>query len=86
MRRLEALNTKQREIQTIRYKKYMGTGCEVMVEGRNDARAQWIGRTSHNKTLNFTAPERVNLKAGDYVPGSQLRAVFPTVCWDKLVV
>ena len=28
-----------------------------MVEGKNDARGQWIGRTSQNKTLNFTAPE-----------------------------
>ena len=28
-----------------------------MVEGRNEARKQWIGRTSQNKTLNFTAPD-----------------------------
>src|SRR6201984_3752829 len=51
-RRLEVLMPKQREIQTARYKKYIGTNCEVMVEGRNEARDQWIGRTSHNKTLN----------------------------------
>src|ERR1700729_3741465 len=50
-RRLEVLMSKQREIQTTRYKKYIGTTCEVMVEAKNEARNQWIGRTSHNKTL-----------------------------------
>jgi tRNA-2-methylthio-N6-dimethylallyladenosine synthase len=85
VRRLEALNTMQREIQTIRYKKYMGTGCEVMVEGRNDARAQWIGRTSHNKTMNFTAPEGVNLKAGDYVPVT-VTGSFPNSLLGQMVV
>ncbi len=55
-RRLDVLMQKQREIQIARYKKYIGTRCEVMVEARNEARAQWAGRTSHNKTLNFTAP------------------------------
>ena len=67
-RRLEVLMAKQREIQTIRYKKYIGTNCEVMVEGRNEARAQWIGRTSHNKTLNFTAPLAAIPKPGSYAP------------------
>ena len=56
-RRLEVLMAKQREIQRVRYEKYIGTRCEVMVEGKNETRAQYIGRTTHNKTLNFTAPE-----------------------------
>ncbi|MFZ1137690.1 MAG: tRNA (N6-isopentenyl adenosine(37)-C2)-methylthiotransferase MiaB [Candidatus Sulfotelmatobacter sp.] len=68
-RRLEMLMAKQREIQSARYKKYIGIQCEVMVEGRNEARAQWIGRTSHNKTLNFTAPAHAAApKAGTYAP------------------
>jgi len=37
-----------------------------MVEGCNEARAQWIGRTSQNKTLNFTAPQGVEPKIGTY--------------------
>src|ERR1700684_1891369 len=49
-RRLEVLMARQREIQTTRYRKYIGTTCEVMVEGRNEARGQWIGRTTHHKT------------------------------------
>jgi tRNA-2-methylthio-N6-dimethylallyladenosine synthase len=54
-RRLELLMARQKDIQTARYKKYIGTTSEVMVEGYNDSRQQWIGRTSQNKTLNFTA-------------------------------
>jgi tRNA-2-methylthio-N6-dimethylallyladenosine synthase len=55
-RRLEILMSRQREIQITRYKKYIGRIAEVMVEGRNDSRNQWIGRTSQNKTLNFVTP------------------------------
>jgi hypothetical protein len=39
-----------------------------MVEGRNEPRAQWIGRTTHNKTLNFTAPQTAIPKLGTYAP------------------
>ena len=60
-RRLEVLMAKQRDIQIARYKKYLGSECEVMVEAYNDARAQWIGRTSHNKTLNFTSSRTLAL-------------------------
>src|SRR5246127_2097884 len=52
-RRLEVLMARQREIQISRYRKYVGQQCEVMVEGKNPARGQWIGRTSQNKTLTF---------------------------------
>ena len=75
-RRLEALMARQREIQVTRYKKYIGTICEVMVEGYNQPRAQWIGRTSQNKTLNFTAPETVVLSPGAYAPVRVTRS-FP---------
>ena len=67
-RRLEALMAQQREIQISRYKKYIGTECEVMVEGYNEARGQWIGRTSQNKTLNFTVSGGADPVVGSYVP------------------
>jgi tRNA-2-methylthio-N6-dimethylallyladenosine synthase len=54
-RRLEVIMSRQREIQIDRYKKYVGANVEVMVEGFNAGRGQWIGRTSQNKTLNFVA-------------------------------
>jgi tRNA-2-methylthio-N6-dimethylallyladenosine synthase len=84
-RRLEVLMLRQREIQTANYKKYIGTVSEVMVEGRNDARGQWIGRTSQNKTLNFTAPELAAPKVGTYVP---VRATvsFPNSLLGEMVV
>src|SRR6201998_2752840 len=63
-RRLEVLMARQKEIQSARNKKYIGSVLKVMVEGRNDARNQWIGRTSQNKTLNFTASEAP--KIGSY--------------------
>jgi tRNA-2-methylthio-N6-dimethylallyladenosine synthase len=84
-RRLEVLMAKQKEIQIARYKKYIGTVLEVMVEGRNEARAQWIGRTSQNKTLNFTAPESSAPNVGSYV---QVRATtsFPNSLLGELVI
>jgi len=84
-RRLEVLMTTQREIQTIRYKKYIGTNCEVMVEGRNEARNQWVGRTSHNKTLNFTAPPSAIPKPGTYVP-VRVTGSFPNSLLGEMVV
>jgi tRNA-2-methylthio-N6-dimethylallyladenosine synthase len=84
-RRLEVLMARQREIQTANYKRYIGTISEVMVEGNNEARAQWIGRTSQNKTLNFTVPEAAAPKVGTYVP---VRATvsFPNSLLGEMVV
>jgi tRNA-2-methylthio-N6-dimethylallyladenosine synthase len=84
-RRLEVLMAKQKEIQITRYKKYIGTIAEVMVEGRNEARAQWIGRTSQNKTLNFTAPEASAPKVGTYVPVKATTS-FPNSLLGELVI
>jgi len=84
-RRLEVLMARQKEIQIALYKKYIGTISEVMVEGRNEARGQWIGRTSQNKTLNFTAPESRAPKLGAYVP-VRATASFPNSLLGEMVV
>jgi len=81
-RRLELLMAKQRDIQIARYKKYLGSQCEVMVEAYNDARTQWIGRTSHNKTLNFTASRTLAL--GSYTSVLVTRT-FPNSLVGELV-
>ena len=83
--RLEVLMTRQKEIQITRYKRYIGETLEVMVEGRNDARRQYIGRTTHNKTLNFTAPETSVPQPGTYV---RVRATqsFPNSLLGELVI
>jgi len=84
-RRLEVLMIRQREIQKKRYQNYVGAIVEVMVEGFNEARAQWIGRSSQNKTLNFTAPAPAALKAGQY---AQVRVTtsFPNSLLGELVL
>jgi tRNA-2-methylthio-N6-dimethylallyladenosine synthase len=56
-RRLTILNEKQRAIQIRRNTELIGGVEEVLVEGRNEAMGQWIGRTSQNRTLNFTHPD-----------------------------
>lgn len=84
-RRLEVLMAKQRDIQVARYRKYIGSRCEVMVEARNPSRAQWIGRTSHNKTLNFTAPDAAAPKVGTYAP-VMVTASFPNSLAGEMVI
>src|SRR6266851_6174036 len=66
-RRLAVLNEKQRQIQTHRNKRHLGQVLEVMVEGKNPARGQWVGRTSQIKVLNFTVPDGIELATGSYV-------------------
>ena len=83
-RRLEVLMARQRDIQIARYKKYVGMQCEVMVEGRNEARGQWVGRTSHNKTLNFTASDEAVLTIGAYAQVLVTRS-FPNSLVGELV-
>jgi tRNA-2-methylthio-N6-dimethylallyladenosine synthase len=66
-RRLAALQERQKQIQNRNNQKHVGEVLEIMVEGRNLARGQWIGRTSQNKVLNFTASENAALTHGSYV-------------------
>jgi tRNA-2-methylthio-N6-dimethylallyladenosine synthase len=84
-RRLDVLMAKQREIQIASYKKYIGAICEVMVEAHNEVRGQWIGRTSQNKTLNFTAASGVQPKVGTYSQVLVTRS-FPNSLVGELVV
>jgi tRNA-2-methylthio-N6-dimethylallyladenosine synthase len=68
-RRLLTLQEKQRAIQIRRNAELIGSIQEVMVEGRNMALGQWIGRTSDNRTLNFSHPDtNGNSLAGSYLP------------------
>ena len=84
-RRLEVLMSRQKEIQIASYKKYIGDILEVMVEGKNEARKQWIGRTSQNKTLNFTAPNTSLPQIGSYVKVKATQS-FPNSLLGELVI
>ena len=65
--RLQILLDRQREIQRANYAKHIGQVTEVMVEGHNSARGQVIGRTSQNKTLNFTTRQPILPAPGSYL-------------------
>jgi tRNA-2-methylthio-N6-dimethylallyladenosine synthase len=80
-RRLTILQEHQRAIQLRRNSKLIGSEQEALVEGFNSSTGQWIGRTSQNRVLNFTAqpredgtvPERGRV-IGSYVLVRVLRA------------
>jgi tRNA-2-methylthio-N6-dimethylallyladenosine synthase len=82
-RRLAVLQEKQREIQRRNYQRHIGQILEVMVEGRNEARGQWIGRTSQNKVLNFKAAD-AQFAHGSYVP-VLVTTSFPNSLAGKMV-
>jgi tRNA-2-methylthio-N6-dimethylallyladenosine synthase len=73
-RRLVIVQEKQRAIQIQRNAELIGGIQEVMVEGRHQALGQWIGRTSSNRTLNFTHADADAALVGQYLPVRVTRA------------
>jgi len=74
-RRLMALQEKQRAIQIGRHSELIGKVEEALVEGRNHATGQWIGRTSQNRILNFTRTHGNGASLlGQYLPVRVTRA------------
>jgi tRNA-2-methylthio-N6-dimethylallyladenosine synthase len=66
-RRLAVLQERQRQIQTVRNQRHIGQELEVMVEGKNPARGQLVGRSTQNKTVNFTTRAAIDPVLGSYV-------------------
>ena len=64
-RRLQVLLEQQRAIQLQRNQSLVGQVLEVLVEGSSRRETQWAGRTSSNRSLNFTS-SRTDL-LGKYV-------------------
>ena len=83
-RRLQVLQERQREIQRKSYQRHLGQRIEVMVEGRNPARGQVIGRTSQNKTLNFVTNGAPEPGIGEYVMVEVTQA-FPNSLLGKMI-
>lgn len=74
-RRLTVVQEQQRALQIRRNAEAIGTEQEVLVEGRNAALGQWIGRTSQNRTLNFThSVAAEDSLIGTYLPVRVTRA------------
>src|SRR5437868_3759196 len=84
-RRLAILQDKQKQIQTHRNHGRIGQMMEVMVEGKNPARGQWVGRTTQNQVLNFTAPAGVDPAIGTYTK-VLTTASFPNSLAGEMVV
>lgn len=85
-RRLAILMERQRQIQKRRNQKHIGGVIEVMVEGKNEARGQWAGRTSQNKVLNFAADQSAAPPAvGAYV-SVRVTGSFPNSLLGEMVI
>ncbi len=84
-RRLQVLQEHQRELQRASYRRHLGQTLEVMVEGKNTARGQIIGRTSQNKTLNFVLNGQPEPGPGDYVP-VRVTQTFPNSLLGEMAV
>ena len=82
--RLQILQERQREIQRANYEKRVGRIFEVMVEGKNEARGQLIGRTSQNITLNFTTGNSEAPESGSYAKVLVTRS-FPNSLVGQMV-
>jgi tRNA-2-methylthio-N6-dimethylallyladenosine synthase len=65
--RLQVLLERQREIQRVSYTRHLGEIMEVMVEGQNSARGQITGRSSQNKSVNFTTASPIAPAPGNYM-------------------
>ena len=64
--RLQVLLDRQRELQRANYARHVGQTLEVMVESHITSRGQVAGRTTQNKTLNFTTPQPILPAPGSY--------------------
>jgi tRNA-2-methylthio-N6-dimethylallyladenosine synthase len=64
-RRLAILNERQRQIQTARAEKLVGSEFEVLTDGHHPERKQFGGRTTCNRLVNFSSTRESLL--GEYV-------------------
>src|SRR6266404_3763403 len=84
-RRLTVLMEHQRDIQKRRNQRHIGHFIEAMVEGKNEARAQWCGRTSQNKVLNFVVPAGPVPTIGQYAT-VEITGSFPNSLLGQMVI
>lgn len=84
-RRLTIVLEKQRAIQMRRHSEMVGSVEEVLIEGRNHALGQWIGRTTQSRTLNFSHPSNDPALLGSYLPVRVTRAGPNSLVGEALV-
>jgi tRNA-2-methylthio-N6-dimethylallyladenosine synthase len=64
--RLKLLLDRQRELQRVSYARHLNEEMDVMVESHNQQRGQVVGRSSQNKTVNFTCSSMILPALGSY--------------------
>jgi tRNA-2-methylthio-N6-dimethylallyladenosine synthase len=74
--RLQRLMNAQRDRQRVSYERHMGQVMDVMVEGYNTQRGQVTGRSSQNKTVNFTTTQPILPAIGSYL-NVRITKTFP---------
>ena len=74
--RLQRLMGAQRERQRVSYERHLGQVMDVMVEGYNSQRGQITGRSSQNKTVNFTTTQPILPALGSYL-NVRITRTFP---------
>lgn len=74
--RLKILLDRQRDIQRINYGRHLGQTMDVMIEGHNRQKGQIVGRSSQNKTVNFSTNALIWPALGSYQT-VQITQTFP---------
>ncbi len=64
--RLKILLDRQRDIQRVNYDRHRGQIMELMIESHNTQRNQVVGRSTQNKTVNFTTAQPILPAIGSY--------------------
>ena len=75
VQRLAILNARQREIQRTNYERHLGQIMPIMVEHGANNRGQITGRSTQNKTVNFTCDTTPPI--GSYID-VRITQVFPS--------
>jgi tRNA-2-methylthio-N6-dimethylallyladenosine synthase len=83
-KRLQVLLDRQREIQRTNYSRHVGQVLEVMVENLNSIRGQIGGRSSQNKSVNFTCAQPIAPAPGSYMQ-VKITAAFPNSLVGEVV-
>jgi tRNA-2-methylthio-N6-dimethylallyladenosine synthase len=83
--RLQVLLGRQRVIQRANYERHLSEVMELMVEGHNRQRNQVIGRSTQNKTVNFTTVQPILPAPGSYVT-VRITQTFPNSLLGEALV
>ncbi len=83
--RLKVLLDRQREIQRVNYDRHRDQVMELMIESHNTLRNQVVGRSTQNKTVNFTTAQPILPAIGSY-QSVRITQAFPNSLLGEAVL